>query len=1099
MQKSKLLSFVLIFIICFISLQFVFGFQGSSSSYTTDNKQDTFTSTNSTSASGSFTNRFIGGIQAVSQYVINSVVGRFGILEESQFNLAINITSPLNNQEIIRGNDASSGEDDKGSIPDSINISARVYDETSNTGFNNAVCYFYDNNIFFGNSSTNSSGNCFMNYTKSSFSVGIRNLTVNYSISTSDTKSVTSSQINISIVRYVSSLTMGNLRSNGKYYDGDNATLSIAITKVNVSGTSDYDPQNISANATNAAQTVYPNGVKFYPGVNITRTGTGAYTTNVSVNYSFGSNVRWDVLVSDSNYTSLISTAVHSDEDICSADFGAFSEWSTCSGGTQTRTRTDSSGCSEVETQSCDIGDTCFLPGTKISTLNGYKNIEDVKIGDKILSYNESSEETAVSEVLNTFTHETDGYLIINEKLKLTGNHPIFLNGKWARTDFAKLNDYLTDINGSKILIKSIKNIDSDETVYNLEVKSTHTYYAEDIIVHNKGGCSSNGFPDWSTIPWGLCIDGVESRTRTDNCDNSETQFQDCGCEPNWNCGLWGVCSGGVQTRTCNDLNQCDLSNSSYTESQACTSNLVVSYTPQNSNIDIVNGTSINFNVNADGQGIGAIDIKWHYNGAFQSGDSGVDSVSSSFNRVFYSSSSVKADVITSSQTQSISWNINVLGNVTGSCTENWYCQWSTCMEDGFRYSDECSDLNACGTDLNRPFKQSCSCTPNFECSEWSECTAGYDFSNVLQGSIISNGTQTRTCSDKLGCENNTIESRSCVLKSLIEVKKTTWCFQDYIEIYDKTSGQLLSRIKDYTSFGNRKVDIGILGTDFEGYCNFCYDGVKNYDETDIDCGGSNCPVCVEKGEYFDWQPLVKNGLWSLIGSIIIIILWIRRKDLSVNKLKSVVKENRLFRKAERVKPVSREELVRIRLPSIKKLLSRITIPALSVKFSFGKIKRIRERGRIRKEIRKVEKEARRAEREAIKTERAVRKPRFIFFSDLRRKIKEWQERRYYDTSRLEKKLSEETEKKIKLAEHPKKRKKLEKIRRKEERKRLRHERKHFRKQAREIKRKIRKKEIHKIEIHSLRRQLTEWKAKGYDTSRLQKKIDKYEGRNPLK
>jgi len=633
------------------------------------------------------------------------------------------------------------------------------------------------------------------------------------------------------------------------------------------------------------------------------------------------------------------------------------------------------------------------LPGTKISTLNGYKNIEDVKIGDKILSYNESSEETAVSEVLNTFTHETDGYLIINEKLKLTGNHPIFLNGKWARADSAKLNDYLTDINGSKILIKSIKNVDSDETVYNLEVKSTHTYYAEDIIVHNKGGCSSTGFPDWSTIPWGLCIDGVESRTRTDNCDNSETQFQDCGCEPNWNCGLWGVCSGGVQTRTCNDLNQCDLSNSSYTESQACTSNLVVSYTPQNSNIDIVNGTSINFNVNADGQGIGAIDIKWYLNGNFQSGDSGVDSVSSSFNRVFYSSSSVKADVITSSQTQSISWNINVLGNVTGSCTENWYCQWSTCMEDGFRYSDECSDLNACGTDLNRPFKQSCSCTPNFECSEWSECTAGYDFSNVLQGSIISNGTQTRTCSDKLGCENNTIESRSCVLKSLIEVKKTTWCFQDYIEIYDKTSGQLLSRIKDYTSFGNRKVDIGILGTDFEGYCNFCYDGVKNYDETDIDCGGSNCPVCVEKGEYFDWQPLVKNGLWSLIGSIIIIILWIRRKDLSVNKLKSVVKENRLFRKAERVKPVSREELVRIRLPSIKKLLSRITIPALSVKLSFGKIKRIRERGIIRKEIRKVEKEARRAEREAIKTERAVRKPRFIFFSDLRRKIKEWQDR----------------------------------------------------------------------------------------------------------
>ncbi|MEK6891121.1 MAG: polymorphic toxin-type HINT domain-containing protein [Nanoarchaeota archaeon] len=1138
MKKSKLLFFTFILFLFLFSFALIAAFQGNSSSYSSDNKQDSVTSSNSTSSS--FTHRFIGGIQSVGQYLINAVTGRFGILS-SQVNLLINITSPLNNQEIARGHDAVdgvTGEDDKASVPNYINVTARVYDSSGNA-FSSANCFFYDNDIFFGNSSTNSSGHCTMNYTKSGFSVGVRNITVNYSISTSDTKEINSSQINISIIRYVNSLTMSNTRTNGKYYDGDTAILLMSISKINVSGTSSYDPQNISANATNAGGTIYTNGIKFYPGVNITRTGTGTYSTNVTVNYSFGAFIKWDVLLSDNNYLNIIGSAVHSDVGICSGDFGVFGEWSACSGGTQTKTRNDSSGCSEVQSQSCG-GDTCFLAGTEISTNNGYKNIEEVRVGDKILSYNESSKNTEVSEVLNTFRHETDSYLVINEKLKLTGNHPIFINGDWRRADSAKLNDYLTDINGNDILIKSIQKFDSNETVYNLEIKDTHTYYAENLLVHNKGGCNSTGYPDWNTIPWGACFGGQQNRTRTDNCDNSETQFQPCGCVANWQCGLWGVCSSGTQTRTCNDLNQCDLGNSSYVESQQCITNLQISYNPQNLNIDIANGTSINFDLNANGQSIGAIDIKWYLNGNFQKGDSGLNSVASSFSHSFFSTSVVRVDITAGAQSQSVSWNINILSNATGSCNENWYCHWNSCDETGYRYSEDCTDLNLCGTDLNRPLKQACSCIPEFECTDWSSCLAEYDFSNVFQGNLISNGTQTRICVDKLGCENTTIELMSCSLKSSVISKKVKWCFQDYIEIYDSESGKLLSRIRDYSDFGNRRVDVGIIGTDFQGYCHFCYDGVKNYDETGIDCGGSSCGACLEKGKYFDWIIYLKLSLWLLLLLILIYIMWKNRKNIGelFNKVKSrseikraevkhleVRREGirsalrRIFVRTERVKEVKHLEVKREPsqgiLRSIGERLKSIRLPSINISIRIGKrVARLKEARRVRKEFKIKERilVERKPEKILVK-----RRHKLVFFSDLSRKLREWKERRYYDTSGLENKLTNAIKQKIsevrarrKISRHQREIVREEKRRVRElvkskynelklKKKKERFERRHTKKQIKHIHKRIKRKSINKNEISSLRKQIKGWENKGYDTSDLHRKLDEFEGRNPLK
>ncbi|MEM3122268.1 MAG: hypothetical protein QXH60_02390 [Candidatus Pacearchaeota archaeon] len=340
----------------------VYAFQGSSGNYSSDNKLDSFSQGNASSES--FSQRLIGGVKTVGQYTTGIFSGRFGILSMVR-TLSINITSHQSFSEIIRGNDSFPGEDDKNYVSNSITFVARVFDGGTNESIKEAECYFYDNGVLFGNSTTDSSGYCSANFSKSSLSVGSRNIFVNYSISTEDTKNSLSSEINISIVRYITSLAVGNYRTFGCatgistcYYSGDNATLLINITKINNTGTLSYDPKNISANATNNAEIVYPNGNFFYPvGTNnITKIGTGIYSANISVNQSFGSQIRWEVLISDDNYLNFLSTAIHSDVEICAGDFGKFSKFSGCSNGVKTRSKIDSTNCKQVEIQSCSSG-----------------------------------------------------------------------------------------------------------------------------------------------------------------------------------------------------------------------------------------------------------------------------------------------------------------------------------------------------------------------------------------------------------------------------------------------------------------------------------------------------------------------------------------------------------------------------------------------------------------------------------------------------------------------------------------------------------------------------------------------------------------------
>jgi len=139
----------------------------------------------------------------------------------------------------------------------------------------------------------------------------------------------------------------------------------------------------------------------------------------------------------------------------------------------------------------------CFTAGTQVYTEEGYKNIEDVKIGDRVWAYNDKTSDFEIKEVIETFTREFSQIYKIhfgNEILEVTNEHPFFVGGKWLKVQDLKVGDNLTLYDGSTTPINEIEFVEGNFKVYNFTVDEFHTYYVsrQNVLVHNGNPCSFN-------------------------------------------------------------------------------------------------------------------------------------------------------------------------------------------------------------------------------------------------------------------------------------------------------------------------------------------------------------------------------------------------------------------------------------------------------------------------------------------------------------------------------------------------------------------------------------------------------------------------------
>lgn len=155
----------------------------------------------------------------------------------------------------------------------------------------------------------------------------------------------------------------------------------------------------------------------------------------------------------------------------------------------------------------------CFVAGTEVSLENGdVKNIEDVVIGDAVVSYNHEKSEKEIKQVIDIKTPiQTDivTYKLSNGKeITSTHDHPYYLSDNSISSyspektnhlnsigsyniegvvNQIKVGDKLVDIDGNHIEILEIIESDKVSTqTYTLSIEDNHNFYANEILVHNK-------------------------------------------------------------------------------------------------------------------------------------------------------------------------------------------------------------------------------------------------------------------------------------------------------------------------------------------------------------------------------------------------------------------------------------------------------------------------------------------------------------------------------------------------------------------------------------------------------------------------------------
>ncbi len=151
----------------------------------------------------------------------------------------------------------------------------------------------------------------------------------------------------------------------------------------------------------------------------------------------------------------------------------------------------------------------CFIAGTKVHIEEkGITNIEDVEVGDKVISYNHDTDVVEYKEVYKVRVEEDKQvvkYLFENgTELTGTPDHPLFVVGKGYSSYYPKqtkedsgldveqilLGDEVLHMDGYGVTISDIIEQEETHTVYNLEeVNDNHNFFVEDLLAHNRFCC----------------------------------------------------------------------------------------------------------------------------------------------------------------------------------------------------------------------------------------------------------------------------------------------------------------------------------------------------------------------------------------------------------------------------------------------------------------------------------------------------------------------------------------------------------------------------------------------------------------------------------
>lgn len=157
-------------------------------------------------------------------------------------------------------------------------------------------------------------------------------------------------------------------------------------------------------------------------------------------------------------------------------------------------------------------GRNSFIEGTLVQTNDGMVPIQDIRIGDFVLSYNEAKGAEEYKEVVHLVTGDSVHKIVIvklftGELIEATAKHPFYVEGEWIDADSLSVGEKLFD--GEKYVpIKSLELYEKNVKAYNLTVSDNHNYFVGEngVLVHNTNKKTCNIFNANGEIDRGISI-----------------------------------------------------------------------------------------------------------------------------------------------------------------------------------------------------------------------------------------------------------------------------------------------------------------------------------------------------------------------------------------------------------------------------------------------------------------------------------------------------------------------------------------------------------------------------------------------------------------
>ena len=218
---------------------------------------------------------------------------------------------------------------------------------------------------------------------------------------------------------------------------------------------------------------------------------TSAYTRSYNTTYSgqnlsgFFCNVLIRAVITPVSITGCVGTAWDSMDQIYKSD--SINANCNCAGGG---------------------GGGCLVYGTMVEMGDGtFKKVEDLELGEVVKSLsikdldtniennwkefytNDFEYEEGLSIITNIFDDSFTQYYVINNNLKLTFEHPVFIKRAevcmFTQTENLVIGDYIFKENGEFELISSIDIIDDFVQTININIEENDVYFADGILIHN--------------------------------------------------------------------------------------------------------------------------------------------------------------------------------------------------------------------------------------------------------------------------------------------------------------------------------------------------------------------------------------------------------------------------------------------------------------------------------------------------------------------------------------------------------------------------------------------------------------------------------------